>query len=120
MVPAVGDKVLLLVSDDCLTEWRSQKDADHVATKDRRAHAFTDAIAIPFAHATNSASTKMLIGSMTGGASAEISATGITINGNVDVTGVLRVGTLVPATAVTVNAHTHAAGTPNTGPPNPG
>jgi hypothetical protein len=120
MVPAVGDKVLLLVSDDCLTEWKSEKDSDHVTTKDKRVHAYTDALAIPFAHSTNSSSTKMLIGSMSGGTSIEISLTGITLHGNVDVTGLLRVGTANPAAAVTVNTHTHAAGTPNTGPPNPG
>lgn len=115
--PSAGDIVWLFFADGSLDEWRGSKSV--VTPQSKRSHALTDAVALPLNFGGGAGGT-LRIRNTSGTVSAEFAESGITLNGSVDVTGLLRVGTASPATAFTVNTHTHIETGGTTNPPTPG
>lgn len=116
--PQPGDIVLLIVTDESLDEWRASK-SDTVPEAARHHAELTDAIAIPTAWGAASGASIELINGVT---SLEVSSSGVTITGNLDVTGTVTGLSGTPA-QVGLASHTHIGVTPGqgtSGPPSPG
>lgn len=114
VTPGSGDIVLLIFADRPLDDWKRTKSTTEPTGK--RSHALQDAVAIPIGVGSG-ASSGIALTHSSGSPAISLTSTGTEITGNLDVTGLVQVGTINPPTAFTVNTHVHPAGTPNTGAP---